>query len=105
MAVPPATYSVALGNSLSLTCVARGQPLPTISWLRDGTPIVSGMDFNITVSQLNSITTLSILELCDVQLVHSGEYVCTAENYLTVGSQTTLSNVVTHEFNISLLRE
>ena len=101
--VPPAEQSIPIGDSFSLTCAARGQPLPTISWSRDGTPIVPGMEFNISMFQLNVIITMSVLQLCDLQLVHSGEYGCTAENSLTADPQ--LSNVVTQKFNISLLRE
>ncbi|XP_010892221.2 protein turtle homolog A isoform X2 [Esox lucius] len=36
---PPPVVEALVGSSLSLTCVARGNPPPTITWAKDGSPI------------------------------------------------------------------
>ena len=95
--------SVPLGDSAFLTCVAGGYPLPNITWSRDGMAIMSGDDFNITESQLQGedvTRIMSILELCDAQLSHSGRYVCRAENSLE-----TFTDNAEISFNLNVLSE
>ncbi len=65
------------------------------------------MEFNITENQLlnlDRITIMSLLELCDAQLSHTGVYTCLAENSLSADSQV-FSNNATWQFNFSVLSE
>lgn len=73
-----------VGASSSLTCTAHGFPLPQIIWLKDGAPITSNGDtINITIIDIPLSAGISILDLCDVQLLDTGRYQCRASNSLT----------------------
>ncbi|XP_040264776.1 hemicentin-1 isoform X1 [Bufo bufo] len=61
------------GNNLTLQCESSGDPVPMLTWLRDGTPLLSGDGFKL----LNNGREL---HLENIQLLHSGHYVCVALN-------------------------
>ena len=47
------------GNTVTLRCIARGHPLPTISWLKDGR-LLSG-DSRISQPTFNSLEVYTII--------------------------------------------
>jgi len=107
--IPPNTR-VELASSISLSCTARGYPLPAITWLKDGLTLVPGELINITITVLTNIssspniTVLSILDICDLRLSDSGLYECSANN--TIATNTApLSSVDTAQFNLTVLSE
>ena len=59
---------LAIGKNHTLTCNASGDPLPNISWTKDGIPVDR---FYVTGYQL---------DLFDVRLEDVGSYRCTASN-------------------------
>ena len=86
----PENMTVAVGESISLPCMASGTPLPDITWDMGGRMLTSG-DYNITQSNFSNTTshfTLSVLHLCALQLPDTGRYSCTATNTLSQGTST-----------------
>ena len=78
-----------VADSVALSCTAAGIPAPQIAWFKDGLPLTNG--YNITERQLSNSSnyfTVSVLNLCDLQLSDSGEYSCTASNTITEGTAT-----------------
>lgn len=47
--VPPPVLEALVGTHLSLSCVAIGNPIPTITWLKDGT-VIRSMNDQVCVS-------------------------------------------------------
>ncbi|XP_061624718.1 hemicentin-1 isoform X2 [Phyllopteryx taeniolatus] len=62
-----------LGSHVSLRCEASGVPVPSITWLKDGTPIESSLQWQWS-SRGNR------LELGPLTLSHAGTYTCVAKN-------------------------
>ncbi|KAG9483372.1 hypothetical protein GDO78_009341 [Eleutherodactylus coqui] len=60
------------GTNVTLECDSSGDPVPMLTWLRDGTPLSTG-----NVKFLNNGRQL---HLENIQLSHSGRYVCVAVN-------------------------
>ncbi len=72
------------GGGVSLTCVAYGVPLPTLTWLRDGVQLQNDSRTYIKESYFigdNASFIISILEVCSF-LPEDGdvEYGCQALN-------------------------
>uniref|UniRef100_A0A4W5KB36 Immunoglobulin superfamily, member 9a n=1 Tax=Hucho hucho TaxID=62062 RepID=A0A4W5KB36_9TELE len=67
---PPPVLEALVGNSLSLACVARGNPPPTITWAKDG--ILIGGDKVEVLSGTLSLRT--------VRMEAGGRYECLATN-------------------------
>ena len=62
------------GDNVTLSCNASGNPLPAISWTRDGSLVSSG-DQRISFEARNRRLTIT-----NVSRVDSGEYRCVADN-------------------------
>ncbi|XP_060630493.2 hemicentin-1 isoform X1 [Anolis sagrei] len=65
--------TVIRGSNLSLECKAEGIPSPTVSWMKDGRPLVSERRTEI----LNDGHSL---QLKNIQISDTGRYVCVAVN-------------------------
>lgn len=82
---PDRLVSVVAGSAGSLTCVAYGQPQPSITWLKDGVPIENGSYATIYDTYLvdaNMSFAQSILEICMFLPEQDGNYSCYTENQL-----------------------
>ncbi|XP_029915084.1 hemicentin-1 [Myripristis murdjan] len=62
-----------LGSHVTLMCEASGVPVPSISWLKDGTPIESSLQWQWSIRG-------NRLELGPLMLSHAGTYTCVAKN-------------------------
>ncbi|KAM6944598.1 hemicentin-1 [Lycodopsis pacificus] len=62
-----------LGSHVALLCEASGVPVPSITWLKDGTPIESSLQWQWSVRG-------NRLELGPLTLSHAGKYTCVAKN-------------------------
>ncbi|XP_061842088.1 hemicentin-1 [Nerophis lumbriciformis] len=78
--VPPAlegplqeALNYTLGSHVSLRCEASGVPVPSITWLKDGTPIESSLQWQWSIRG-------NRLELGPLTLSHAGTYTCVAKN-------------------------
>ncbi|XP_077377558.1 hemicentin-1 [Festucalex cinctus] len=65
--------NVTLGSHVSLRCEASGVPVPSITWLKDGTPIESSLQWQWSIRG-------NRLELGPLTLSHAGTYTCVAKN-------------------------
>ena len=91
IAVAPNDTSVYVGDSVSLSCVSYGLPLPTISWTRAGQPLSlhSQLMINETEIMTDHVTFVrSTLILCSLQLTDAGQYTCSTSNNHSTSQET-----------------
>ena len=84
-----------VADSVALSCTAAGIPAPQMTWFKDGLPLSNG--YNITEERFSNSSnyfTVSVLNLCDLQLSDSGEYSCTASNTITEGTATDIRSFI-----------
>ncbi|XP_030621020.1 hemicentin-1 [Chanos chanos] len=67
------TITQNMGSHVTLICETTGVPVPSISWLKDGSPIESSLQWQWSVRG-------GRLELGPLQLSHAGTYTCVAKN-------------------------
>lgn len=72
----PKTTAVVQGGNISLCCIAEGNPVPTISWYKDGTPVSE-----LSSSQTRIKDDGEVLQLGSISLEMSGNYTCNADNH------------------------
>ena len=93
---PPKVTSVNASSSLTLACVAYGDPVPTISWNKGSSELTNSSVITIyqDVLEIRGVAFMtSILEICSVDGDDGGQYNCFAE--------TSVSND-TANFNLSV---
>ncbi|KFP01647.1 Hemicentin-1, partial [Calypte anna] len=71
--IHPSEVTVTQGHEISLECRAQGIPEPTITWMKDGHPLVSGSDIAILHGG-------HFLQLKNAHVSDTGRYVCIAAN-------------------------
>ena len=74
------------GNPTTLTCTARGSPVPVFVWFR-GNKVVDIADARLLISamEMSSVSTgfidvTSLLNITQVDRVDSGVFICEASN-------------------------
>ncbi|XP_043941249.1 hemicentin-1 [Protopterus annectens] len=67
----PHTATVHVGMSVSLACIAKGQPTPRITWRKDGAILVGN-------SKRYTITEDGFLHIHSAQVTDTGRYLCMA---------------------------
>ena len=78
------------GQSLSLTCSFYGNPIPSVTWIKDDAVLVSS-----SVSNSSELTVYSELLLHNLTYNDTGVYYCQAQNFLvkTLSSISNFANV------------
>uniref|UniRef100_A0A8C5TSA8 Titin n=1 Tax=Malurus cyaneus samueli TaxID=2593467 RepID=A0A8C5TSA8_9PASS len=71
----PRSITVSEGETARFSCDVDGEPAPTITWLREGQPIVSSRRFQVTRTQYKST-----FEISSVQTSDEGSYTVVVEN-------------------------
>ena len=106
-----------VNNSATLFCLVNGYPLPTISWLKDGRPVIADSTITITTqSALNMSTSgllkhlnttftgdvgiVSVLNFSSLKRKDNGMYVCQAINSM---NQTGMYDATTSAIAINVL--
>ena len=89
-------------DTASFTCQATGEPVPTISWYFNGTPVNQAniIKYTISMMSLNVTTINNTLTIMNVQSSDVGTYTCNATN---VVSTDTSSGVLTVNGELSML--
>lgn len=86
IAVHPKAHTEIEGNDVIFSCNVSGNPVPTISWRKNGLSINKSDNYRISLSQDNKQLTIWNLKRTD-----RGEYQCVANNSLGIET----SNVAT----------
>ena len=73
----PENAIIAEGSNVTLCCNASGDPVPTISWTKDGSTLSTSGNSRINFGGDNKTLTISNVNKAD-----SGEYRCVAVNSL-----------------------
>ena len=81
--IAPPDVEVSEGNTVLLTCVARGAPSPEVFWTFNGVILSNYTDNETSVYSEDlyeggEIFVSSILEICSVDASDMGEYMCVA---------------------------
>ena len=76
---PPALTTAPAGQTVRLTCVAYGNPLPSIKWTLGETDLADKVT-DETVEVGDTTFLVSVLQLCDITSADAAEYACTATN-------------------------
>lgn len=79
LSVPRVEYTAVLGRSVSLECVADGQPQPEVTWHKDRRPVVESAHIRIFANGTLAVTS--------TQRSDAGIYTCTAKNLAGRASQ------------------
>ncbi|XP_030391158.1 hemicentin-2 isoform X2 [Gopherus evgoodei] len=69
----PKKISVAKAGEITLECEAGGSPQPTVTWMKDGQPVVNGEAFLLQEQGRK-------LHIQRAQVTHAGRYTCLAAN-------------------------
>ena len=80
---PQQLAQVNAGSSMTLACVAYGDPIPTISWNKGSSRLTNSSEVTIYQEVLNIsglIFAKSILEICALDEDDAGQYSCFAES-------------------------
>ena len=86
---PNQTIEVDTGNTITLVCVAYGDPNPSISWSQGDTVLSNNSRITIFEELVteNGVTFVqSILTMCSADEADAGQYSCFADN--TLGNDT-----------------
>ena len=75
--VPPKAQTKTEGVNVALSCNSTGNPKPTISWTRNGSPVDTSGNSRISFSADKKQLTIT-----NVNRTDSGEYRCAAKNSL-----------------------
>ena len=84
--VSPKDHSVYVGDTVVLSCVTYGLPLPTIIWLKGGQPLLNGSLSESELVTPHVTFVRSILQLCALKLPDQNEYTCQATNALSIAN-------------------
>ena len=85
--VQPRGVTIREGEDITLSCNASGNPAPTISWTRNGSPLDTSNNSRISFSVNNKQLTITNGSRTD-----RGEYRCVAKN--RVGNATSNASTV-----------
>ena len=98
----PANVTVIQSADASFTCAANAVPLPTIQWMRNGTTLSSGPDYNIVITT-NSSTNISMLTVLSSNPLDAAEYSCiVANNISTVTASASLTVHVVPTISVAM---
>ena len=88
----PKSLTVVQPANASFTCVANAVPLPTIQWMRNGTTLSSGSDYNIVTTNNSATDISSTLTVLSSTPLDAADYYCVAANNIsTVIASATLT--------------
>ncbi|KAF4532569.1 hypothetical protein B566_EDAN008493 [Ephemera danica] len=90
------------GPSVSLKCVASGNPTPTIKWALDGFPLPQNERFLIGQYVPSHGDVISHVNISSVRVEDGGTYQCTAFNRVGEATHSAQLNIYgKHTFNVS----
>lgn len=105
--VHPDDVVIPAGDSVLLTCIGYGMPVPSISWQKNGENLTdSSLKFTVTETNVfveDTVFVKSVLLLCNVSDLDSGNYTCIADNTIQRPSTETFSVRVQCKFALIIV--
>lgn len=98
----PQSGEVIVGRNVVLVCVARGVPVPSITWVKGSTTLNNDSRVTIQEGELTEIGVTfvrSILEICSTSESDSGQYLCIADNGIGNNTANFVLSIVTEGTN------
>lgn len=77
-----------LGDKISLLCVAKGDPIPRLSWYKDGNELIPHQFSRIVERKVNQNAMKSKLEIDPARQLDAGTYECHANNQYSTDRRT-----------------
>lgn len=77
-----------LGDKIYLLCIAKGDPMPRISWYKDGSELVPHQFTRVVESKINTTVVKSKLEIDPARQLDAGTYECHANNKYSIDRRT-----------------
>ena len=75
---PPKDIQALVGRSATFTCVAEGEPTPTIQWDFEGLAVSD--DESTSTINITTTSTMSTLTVLNISPSDDGTYTCNATN-------------------------
>ena len=69
---------VEYGDLISVTCIARGWPIPFVTFAKDGTSVMNDSRFTFEILPEDSFTISAVFNLTSTKVTDTGEYTCLA---------------------------
>ena len=85
--VPVKNINGTAGGNITLQCSAFGYPVPSITWLKEGSPLQPSYTVQIESHEYINNTVTSTLSLSDLHDGDTSNYACQANNTLAVIGQ------------------
>uniref|UniRef100_T1KEZ2 Ig-like domain-containing protein n=1 Tax=Tetranychus urticae TaxID=32264 RepID=T1KEZ2_TETUR len=80
-------YEYFLGHKIKLICVAKGDPVPRITWFKDGVEIISHPFMQVSEWHFGKNQIKSKLEIDPARQMDSGTYMCQANNKYAIDTR------------------
>lgn len=87
--IAPRDTDADINSTVLFTCVAFGEPIPSISWyaeyemLNNDTNSATSVQIYTKLIDIEGVLFVrSVLELCGITVDNQGSYSCVAENYI-----------------------
>ncbi|XP_065904304.1 receptor-type tyrosine-protein phosphatase delta-like isoform X2 [Dysidea avara] len=85
---PPSNVTVAVGDSLTLSCTSRGSPPDTFTWRKDSDPIVQSTSIATVTHDSTTAVFRANYSIDSLTLDDIGTYTCTVTNPIGSDSET-----------------
>ena len=90
----PSTVTVAVGDSLTLSCTSRGSPPDIFTWRKDSDSIKQSTNINTVTYTNTSAVFRADYSINNVITSDSGTYTCTVTNPIGSDNKTMTVNVI-----------
>ena len=84
---PPEMITTDVDDTIELTCIAYGSPIPTVTWSRPGCFDLNDTSETTSIRIYSEIVTYgntsfrkSVMRICGIKTEDSNQYACTARN-------------------------
>ena len=92
-------------DTATFTCLATGEPVPTISWYLNDVPVdvTDATKYTVSMTSFNVTTNSSRLTIMSVQSSDVGTYTCNATNVVSSGTSSGVLTVIGKNLSFFLL--
>ncbi|KAG1656876.1 Immunoglobulin domain-containing protein oig-4 [Nymphon striatum] len=91
-------YDFELGHKIALICVAKGNPLPRITWFKDGIELYNHPYLQISEWRIGKDKIKVKMEITPARQMDIGAYACQADNKFKVDRKRFVADYTTGKF-------